>query len=1012
MKNIIKLILLAICTILCLSVLTACGDNGDGWNPKGSEITLIEKGAPPNYMCIFFDGDENLSKDAANYFKSQFLGLGLKVQTVLCAHNVPARQNEEILFGKTDRKASEVAAQLLDEKVSANKDAYHWVFYYRDGKLAIVANNAKAYELAAEDFFKKYLSNGNLVFKDTLKEHTAMTFDEYEEYIIAKERAEVEAKKEENEKLLKKLKPLVEEQRTEFQNIKGKWYTYSPISASNPEIYLFKDYTKDIGKTSWGTPPKNPINEHPRLLITEDNLPIIKKALREDTKTNATFKALVDKVLPDEGILPPPTYKGENATVQNKIEHNYDDSYLSAIQAKALAYLIYDDEYYGYQAIYYMKNFLKSLDIKIIPSDQCRQYGYVMYTTALVYDWCYDLLTDVDKVQFIAGVENCLCRGKNDFEAKMEVGFPPSGQGSVNGHGSEYQIMRDYLAFSVAIYDENASWWNYVAARTYNDYIAMRNYYFQSGLAQQGTGYATTRHVSDLYAGWITTVATGENPYVGMENTVRSFLAYEYKTGEMFNDGDGTGDNGRTSSFASCAYITAYLYADSAMLAQAEHLIDKNGFGNSLSGLSATAYVALRGLCELEPAADRHEKMELISYNTYPVSQYIIREAWDDENSVAVFMRLKERSTSNHEHADTGTFEIYYKGMLTSDGGCYNNFGHEHTQYFHQATISHNGLIIYNPSLAATEKGLYSGGQRKVGSAGSTLNAWLKNPDMNTATLTGMQHGYIDGDKTKPLYAYIAGDITAAYSDETVEYVGRRMLTVFTGNEKYPMAFFVYDDITSTNRTYPKRFLLQISSMDAPTIDDKARTVITENGEGRLVLTCLSGNVQINPVGGRTYDSYGKYDCANSKNYLINGKQLLPMNKVADDKHWGRVEIVYTKADKNATFMNVIYVTDKGNKSSANVSEISRAEGCEGGVFDNKIAAIFATDRNGAKDTISCTVPAIKDKDLSYYVSGVAAGNWKVTVNGKDCGTYTATEEGGLLTFSAPAGNIVISPVK
>ena len=116
-------------------------------------------------------------------------------------------------------------------------------------------------------------------------------------------------------------------------------------------------------------------------------------------------------------------------------------------------------------------------------------------------------------------------------------------------------------------------------------------------------------------------------------------------------------------------------------------------------------------------------------------------------------------------------------------------------------------------------------------------------------------------------------------------------------------------------------------------------------------------------------------------------------------------------------FMNLLYdplfyVTDKGNKSSANVSEISRAEGCEGGVFDNKIAAIFATDRNGAKDTISCTVPAIKDKDLSYYVSGVAAGNWKVTVNGKDCGTYTATEEGGLLTFSAPAGNIVISPVK
>jgi hypothetical protein len=37
------------------------------------------------------------------------------------------------------------------------------------------------------------------------------------------------------------------------------------------------------------------------------------------------------------------------------------------------------------------------------------------------------------------------------------------------------------------------------------------------------------------------------------------------------------------------------------------------------------------------------------------------------------------------------------------------------------------------------------------------------------------------------------------------------------------------------------------------------------------------------------------------------------------------------------------------------------------------------------------------------------AGEWQVKVNGQDCGTYTATAEGGLLTFTAPAGNVTLT---
>ena len=62
----------------------------------------------------------------------------------------------------------------------------------------------------------------------------------------------------------------------------------------------------------------------------------------------------------------------------------------------------------------------------------------------------------------------------------------------------------------------------------------------------------------------------------------------------------------------------------------------------------------------------------------------------------------------------------------------------------------------------------------------------------------------------------------------------------------------------------------------------------------------------------------------------------------------------------------------------------------------------------GATEQLSCTTKG--EGNIDYYVSGVAAGNWSVTVNGVDCGTFTATEEGGLLTFTAPAGAVVITP--
>ena len=1017
MKNVIKITTLLLVLTMLVGALSACSidditgiidsllGNEGGSVAKGDDVVIVKNGELISGLLLFGD-PEDISKEAASTFRDLLVENGFARVNLVYGYSVISDKTE-IIIGSSDRSASKKAMEKLNALVEKAPDDFHWAFCYDDGKLAIVANNALAYEKAFAEFFATYLTNGSLIVKDNLDVCNTETLEHHNAAIAEQERIEAEKKREEMDRLLAALLPELDSQREELKTYMGK---ISKYSSTDSEIPLFNQYTANIGASKWGTVPYSITEDHPRLLVTKDQIPTLKASIEKDNVFSKRFLEKLETIIEDNCILPEPTDKGTNTTVNKDNTHNYNDSYLEIIQAKALGYLVYGEDLYGYQAIYYMKNYIKSLDIIQIASDQCRQYGYVMFTAALVYDWCYDLLTDVDKTQFISGVENCLCRGSNKAGAKMEVGFPPSGQGSVSGHGSEYQIMRDYLSFAIAIYDENTSWWDYIGARVCNDYVQVRNYYFKSGIAQQGTGYATARHIADLYSGWLLKVATGTNPYVGMENTVRSFIGYEFKPGYIFNDGDGTGDSKTASSFTSMALITAYLYEDAEMLAHVNfYWGTSTAFGSGYSGLSNSIFIALTGLCDLQPAEDRYASMDLIQYNGAPLGQYVIRASWTDENSAAVFMRIKERSTGNHEHEDSGTFEIYYKGMLTSDGGCYNNYGHAHTAHFHQGTISHNGLIIYNSSRASERDGWYAGGQRALGEAGN-LDKWLEASSYDTGKVTGRQHAYSDAEETQPLYAYIAGDITAAYDSNTVDYVGRRMLTVYTGDEKYPMVFFVFDDITSDSKNYQKRFLLQISSKTEPTIDNDKQTVVTENGNGRLVLTCLSDNVQLNGVGGRVFTN-GKFDASKSSNYLIEGRQLVPQSNTADDGHWGRVEIVSTKASASATFMNVIYVTDKGNtKSAPNVRGTSSEKGLTGGIFDKSIVALFATSRERANSEISCKTYG--SSSMTYYVSGVAAGNWTVTVDGTNCGTYTATEEGGLLTFTAPAGEVKLTPAK
>ena len=558
----------------------------------------------------------------------------------------------------------------------------------------------------------------------------------------------------------------------------------------------------------------------------------------------------------------------------------------------------------------------------------------------------------------------------------MEVGFPPTEQQAMTGHGSERQILRDYLAFAIAIYDEYPGWWTFIAGRFYEEFVPVRNAYYAAGYVPQGlSNYLPLRFGSDLWSAWLVKSATGTLPYNASDMKRVMRTAYANVTNgynRVFEEGDDGGSSGgeTLNQLAFCGMMAGYLFDDDTAMSWAD-------FGH-YSYVDAVSYLILQSGDAVGDKNHRYDDMDLIVYNGAWLGQMITHSNWDLNGSATVKMKIGGRMTANHDHADAGSFQLYYKGLLAGDSGCYDEYDSTHHIQYHQATVAHNSIVLQNGSTVY--------GQKQPGEVGS-LSAW-ENSSYKTGTVNGVSYGYADAEQTIPLYAYLAGDVADAYvAGAGVTRFDRRMLAVYdTDNAEAPLYFFVFDDIVSNNASYKKIFLLH--TKNEPEIVGK--TVTTTHEDGKLVLQNVFGGDNITKVGGTGHN----YDVGGIQKTTAGGE---------NDGYWGRVEISPATGNNENVLLNVMYVCHKDDSPSLSAQSISTAE-VKGAVIGNT-AAIFVTSATRRSTEFSFTAPG--DGYLHYYVSGVAAGNWKVIVGGKTVNFDAATSDGGFLTFTALAGETV-----
>ena len=952
----------------------------------GSKVSLLDM----QEVYIVFSSDAiQYDQTLASTLRTTLAGLKPTLAIRSQADSMsPTKWN--VLVGKTKYQESQDFYNEVLAAAAKTEDLV-WGYACVNGKILYLANLEESFKLGADEFLK-YLADSNYAMEEGTKVIKTMTREDYNAMLEADAEAQ---------RLLR-----IEEVKKLNAAFKQSDFGGAPL---------------EMPKGVYDLPLLYPAaNQHPRMFLANADLDYIYDVFLNDPNMEAARLKILEYANSKDfdGVFP------EKLGSKTGEYYRYNTTIIAQLEARAFMYLLTGDERCGYEAIYGAKNAMLSLHYTTdLHMDVYHGASHVMVTVAKVYDWCYDLLTEDDKNQIIAGVSNVLA-------PQMESGmrFPPSGMTAIVGHGNGPQFIRDWMTVAIVFFDEMPSWWDYVGGRFYQEYVPTINAVSEGGLGTDGTTtYGDSKLLTRSWAAWLVQTTTGEFPYAEYyKEAVYYFFSHIQPNGKYFQTGDGA----RTSTGAtigdSCAYmmLAAMMYQDETIAAMAKYYTeDYTRFSYAFTLELTAPYMVIYYALGPKTTEVHAEGMDKIQYFPPHAATITARDTWD-EDGAAIMMRIGTLALTGHNLYDHGTFQIYYKGLLAGTSGIYKDFGNYVHKYYLQATIAHNGLLIFDPAYADdepvygtnpdgsvdvftiknAERYYYSGSQKRLSTIKEIADCYSEEYTM--ADMLGVDYAYNADGSSK--YAYIAADLTGGYDKSTVEFVGRKMLTVFTGRDDIPLYFFIYDQIDSTKSEQTKSFLLH--TVKEPIINGK--TAIIEEGEGRLVLNQLLGDGVMSKIGGRVDIALGEGEeehfWKTSKAFWINGKNCYD-SATTDSSYdimWGRIEINHT-GDTKTEFFNAMYVTDAGNDLDVEFKTFENDDVVYTQV--ENIVAAFTTTKDMLRYS-EFSFSTVGTGLYEYFVSGLEVGTWTVSVDGVRVATVQSESGEGFASFIAPSGEVTVTP--
>ena len=718
---------------------------------------------------------------------------------------------------------------------------------------------------------------------------------------------------------------------------------------------------------------------HPRLYVDSTDIP----ALRQRMASEGGVK-IIERM---RSLAQPRTPEEEVPVSERDFRYYFQMRGLtSKAELLALDYLTEGNAAAGREAVTSVLDSLKRTSYGK-EKDLSRANGVMLMVGAIVYDWCYPLLTPGEKSEYVSQFIR--------ISSLLECGYPFTFVESLAGHTCEWMIMRDMLSAAIAIYDEYPQMYRDVMDVITNRFVPGRNLFYSAGNHPQGSNYIPTRYSSEMFAQLILAkINGGEGIFSDDQKSVLYDIIYRMRPdGTLMPIGDDNPSRKRrVENYALPSMMASSFYKDPHL--RWLYLKDSEVIAHSL------LFDLLWNDDNLESRSP--EDLPLTRWCPAPFGWMIARTGWD-KNSVIAEMRITEQMVGNHQHLDGGSFQIWYKGSLAIDSGVYEgvNGGYlgDHCRNYSKRTIAHNSLLVIDPD----EKFAYykarphknkparyasnDGGQRMTGPkgwdvAGSVAELYS---DEYTVGKT-LYHGFSDD------FSYLKGNITKAYSDK-VNLVERTFAFCNMHDDAVPAFLAVFDRVAAKNPSFRKCFLLH--SIEKPETKDGGfvirRTAGEENGM-LTVSTILPEKVEMTVVGGpgREYEVAG-----------VNWPNEIPGDPEAETGSW-RVEVSPSVANGEDVFLNVIRISDA--KADRNV-KVKKAD------CGTHVAAVF-----GDRMVLFAKDAGMSDKVSRFRVNGerkllvcdMAPGDYGIYRNGRRVSAAVVQDGGNAIEFSARKGEYEI----
>lgn len=761
-------------------------------------------------------------------------------------------------------------------------------------------------------------------------------------------------------------------------------------------------------KVEWQIPDIKPFEGHPRIFFRKEDIPkILENAQKPQNKS---------------------AWEMHLQYAQTDVEKLS----LEMFEAKALDYALRGNKAAGERVVSEAMQFYEKYGRAYATSsgDSYNIIGQAIYTLAAVYDWCYDLLDENEKDYLI---DQMIMLGGH-----LEMGWPPIKQNAFTTHGAEAQLQRDYLAMAIAVYDERPDIYNFVAARLFNEYVPYRKCIYQGHTYNMGTLYTKYRLKWDMLCVFLADKALGIKEIYGPDlRHVFYRLIYTYRPdGFSFHEGDISSITYNLDAKVERESWLASSYWNDPYLKQA--YLENNG-NLKFSWRTASNNVNIttsEWLLLNNPDLDGRSLRELplSKYFPSPTGNMTARTSWEEgllSPAVVCDMKIEEYTFDGHDHADSGSFLLYYKGYLARESGVYKStsggsnrendgsslWGGRHHVNFYRRAIAHNCMRVIDPNeifenatnyVRYEEPYFYDelsndGGQRLTGKnnngEGLIRIEDVQNDEFKTGEVLGHEFGE---NQLEPNYTYLKGDLSYAYSDKIDDYE-RSFMFLNHKNEEHPATLIVFDRVKSSDKSFQK--IWQLYGPSYPEISGSRIVFKDVRNEqdgfaynGKMTVDALMpahDNINFKVVGGD-----GNWALVDGIDYSAK----MPASGYRDEYQNWRLEVSPKSESELDYFLNVIQVGDADGEEAYDVTpiETQKLAGC---VISDRVV-LFGKYRDRTKEDVSFSF--IGEGKFEITVADMYAGTWEIWHNGKYLCDASASTDGGVVVFPGECGEYTL----